>query len=289
LKPGGTASRCGEPLISGRPLHKGAHPSNNELRTRRGSHGVPAEHGLLKHQRTLSPTPRFCGRFGGARRSSNPEPHWSDLGTFTRFSATGPIETVVHASAPTHPEPPADLDPRTGTALGSAAPVRRRPDGGLRRNISATRRRDRLALARFSGTTAYRRPSASARTQRGHQREAAMGVLIRFVSPRCVGGDTLYRLHLRSDTTVGFAARRSNGTIVALTARGHHLEHAGVAITFPTLIDAATHAWMSFMADSPAPLLGPPGRDGLRDWAACGNLTHACMQSQACRRARRSE
>jgi hypothetical protein len=91
-----------------------------------------------------------------------------------------------------------------------------------------------------------------------------MGVLIRFVFPRCVGGDTLYRVDLRSGTTVGFAARRSNGTIVALTARGHRLEHVGVAITFPTLIDAAAHAWLSFMADSPAPLLGPPRRDGLR-------------------------
>src|SRR5207247_1583883 len=133
----------------------------------------------------------------------------------------------------------ADIDPRTGTALGSAAAVRRRPDGGFRRNISATRRRNRPALARFSGTAADRRPSASAQTRRGHQREAAMSVLIRFVSPRYVGGDTLYRVALRGGPTVGCAARRSNGTIVALTARGHRPEHAGAAIPFPMLIDAA--------------------------------------------------
>jgi hypothetical protein len=126
---------AGEPLISGGPLHKEAYPSDNELRTRRGSHGVPAEHGLLKHQRTLSPTPRFCGRFGGARRSSNPEPHWSDLGTFTRFSATGPIETVVHQlRLILSPQPISTLVP------APLSVVRRRSDGAQMGVFAATSR-----------------------------------------------------------------------------------------------------------------------------------------------------
>jgi hypothetical protein len=82
-----------------------------------------------------------------------------------------------------------------------------------------------------------------------------LSVLIHIHATRDPGGVTAYRVALSGGTTIGVVRRRADESIIASTPEGHRVTHGDTSVQFATVVDAAAHVWMAFMA---RPIASPP-------------------------------
>jgi hypothetical protein len=78
-------------------------------------------------------------------------------------------------------------------------------------------------------------------------------IVIRISHAENQDGVTVRHVCLQSGTAIGCIAQATADSFTARSAEGHSLVHGDTEITFPSLIDAAAHVWMSFMASRADP------------------------------------